>query len=277
MKKIKTVTSYIVAEDNKQKEITTFLEYNEQEKLICSINYFSAEEIESKIVLKYDSAGNKTEEISYMSETEIDKHVYFKYDEKGNLLAEEICYADGSKSVKTYTNKESEQWIETRDEDGELEEKIYRKLKNNKDILEETVYDEEEKQTEKQINTYDKENRLTNRLEFGRKNEFLAERKYTYNEAGKIIKRLSVNKKGKLIDAIAYVYDDEGRILEQSLKNHLTIKYEYNKEEKTITEKRFLANGIMASCMISKFDENNLLVEEDNMISKKIYAYTFFE
>jgi hypothetical protein len=281
MKKIKTISAYTYDAQDASDEgfMSSFTELDEKGNVIMTASYISENELETKSEIRFDDAGNKTEELSYISEDEVGEHIFYKRNSAGNIIAEEIQYFDGSISYRTYIhdNIENTLSIIMKDEEDAIEEKEFIRYDQNGNVIERITIDENEKIKEKHVNEFNEKNLIINRKETDNTGNLTAERKYTYDEDGNMTQRLTINRKGNLMELVTHKYDERGRMIENYAKNLYLIKYIYNTEEKTITEERYLPNGMIESTSVSKFDEDNLLIEEDNMVRKIVYKYEFFE
>ncbi len=139
------------------------------------------------------------------------------------------------------------------------------------------VFGENNKLKETQLSEYDEKQQLLKRFEYNGTKELLQELRMTYDDNGNVIKRLTLNKNQSVIESISYKYDDKNRIIETVVGQRYVVKYTYDEAENSLTEERFLANGLLQYQQISKSNEDNQLIEEDDYQTKKTYEYEYFD
>lgn len=276
--KIKSITAYSHTNDTDDVFKSAYSEYDKHGNETLSINYISENEIETKIVTKYNDQGYKTEELNYITEDEVGEHTIINRNADNVIQSIKTIYTDGSESIKTY-HREPENnivTIETVDDEDVLEEKEVIKHTDTDEILERCIYDENNNLVEKIINRFDEEKHLVNVKEYDEDENLRYERKFYYDDKGNLIKRVSVTRDNKLMDMVTMKYDDKNRVLEQTIDKSYIIKHRYNDENRQHTEMRFAANGIKEVEIVQKFDENELLIEEKNMMLTTNFEYEFF-
>ncbi len=277
VKRVEAHTEILNDEDstNFLSAITT---YDEKGNMLVSVNYAAPDEIEDKTEFKYDSKGRKTQEINYLSEDEISDKKEITYDDQDKVTSEEISYADGSKSIKQYEYNQEGHLISIVqvDEDDEPEEKEVIVTDDKGRPKEKQYYDYNDKLKERHFFEYDQQGRVIKRLDLGRKKkDFIAERHFTYDEQGNITKRLSLNKKGELIDIVKISYNEQGKMTENNINNKFLIRYTYDEENKTQLQERILPDGTVEYTSLSKFNEDGLLIQEEDPFKKVVYKYSF--
>ncbi len=276
--KIKSITAYSRTNDTDDVFKSAYTEFDKHGNEIMSINYISENEIETKIVSKYNEQGYKTEELNYITEDEIGEHTIIERDADNVIQNIKIVYTDGSESIKNY-HRDTENnivTIETVDDEDILEEKEVIKHTGTDEILERCVYDENNNLVEKTVNQFDEEKHLINAKEYDENENLRYERKFYYDDKGNLTKRVSITKDNKLMDMVTIKYDDKNRILEQTIDKSYIIKHIYDDEGRLHTEMRFAANGMKEFEIVQKFDENELLIEEKNMMLTTNFEYEFF-
>jgi len=279
--KLKSVTAftYLPSDDGLEESFkSSYIEYDKSGHIIENASYTGDGVIDSKTVSKYDDNGHKIEEMLFMTDEEVSEHTYIERNGKGIITKEKIKFFDGSHSIKTYdwNDASTEVTITTVDEDGEFEEKEFVKQDDKGNVLEHCYFDERAKLKEKIVNIFDVEYRLSNRKEFDISSQIKFEREYEYDEKGNVLKQVIYNRKHELVDYLKFLYDEHGRVIEQKVGNHYTLVYEYDDVEHTQIEKRFLVNGLQDHENISRFNENQLLLEEENMNGITKYEYEYF-
>lgn len=281
MKKVKTITGYTTLNGTNPDETrykSSYTEYDKAGNETLLVTYFDNGEIENKTVQKFDANGHRIEEINYISEDEISDKKTFTRNEKGKLTEQTIAYADGSESIKKYTHEDDDKLVSiiTKDDEGNLEEKEIVKLNEAGNIIERRVFDDEDQLVEKQVNEYNEHQHVIKRTETNEQGNII-ERTFTYNEKQNMIKRISTTGDKKLIDLIKLTYDDKDRVTEQEIANTYIMKYEYNDEENSVKEERYLPNGMMDYQSVAFYDEDDLLIEDQKPLSITKYEYEFFE
>ncbi len=279
MKRIKSITTYAFHPSDEKFEEgfkSSFLQYNEVGNVIESVTYTSDDEIETKTITYYNTQGFKVEEQNFTGD-ELAEHYRFTYNISGQVLEENIDYFDGSSLKKVFERGSDTTTVTHFDDEGEIEEKEVYKTDSQGHILEKLIYDEDNKLKEKLNNEYDEHGNLVHRMEYGRNNEFISESKLLYDEQNNLLQRLNLNRKGELIEYLKVEYDERNRIVEQKLSNRYTIKFEYDDENKTSKEQRYLWNGTLEFEQISRYNEDNYIEWEENMNTNVKYEYEFFD
>jgi hypothetical protein len=162
------------------------------------------------------------------------------------------------------------------DEDNILEEKEIIKLNSGGEIIEKNVFDENEELIERIENTFI-DNLLSIQKEMGKKEELISEKHFEYDEKGNMTKRITYNADNEIINSVSLTYDDSNRITEQNINNSYFVIFTYDDENRVHTEERIYPNGVLQYRKVSKYDENNLIIEENGTEGKKKFEYEFFE
>lgn len=275
-KKVKKISTYIVNQDKdlKNNEIIFDLSGNEIENIF----FFSNGTIESRTTSHFNEKNNKTEQISYSEENEFAEKSTFFWNENNKLEKEVIEFADDSKSIRIFerNSKDNSLTMNLIDEDDELEEREIIHFNSSGEITEKKIFDENEELVEKVENVY-VDNFLRNQKEFGKDDELISEKNFTYDEKGNMIKRITLNEKNQVINSVILSYDDLNRVVEQNINNSYYIIFTFDDENRTHTEERVYPNGVLQYRKVSKYDENNLITEEDGTEGKKKYVYEFYD
>lgn len=282
MSKVKSISAYNYQKTENGLENKTphsYTEFDSNGNEIVSITYFDTGEIETKIITEFDENGNKSKEINYLDDEQIAEEVTFKRNSDNKLEREIIAYADGSESIKKYERNPEDNSVNiiTVDDEDYLEEKEQLKLNENDLVIERTIFDEDENITEKHCMEYDENKNLIRRLEYGEGgDDLLTERLFSYDKNNNMIKRLSLTKDKKLIDVIEQEFDEKNRVLSQKFGKSYLIKHSYDDDENTYTEERINAEGMIEYRCVSKYDENNYLIEEEKPLSVTKYEYKYY-
>jgi len=274
-KKIKKITTFLVTENSKIKY--TEVEYDINGNEVINTSYFNDESVETKILTKFNDKNLKIEEITYGQDDEFAEKSVFYWNENNKLAKQEIVYLDESKSVKTFERNSSDNSlvITLVDEEGELEEKEILKFNETGEIIEKVVFDETEKIIEKIENEYS-DNLLIRQIEFGDNDKLAYDRRFKYDENKNLVKRITLNEKEEVIHSVSYTYDDFKRVVEQLINNNFILRFTFDDENRVNTEERLLTTGMIQYQKISKFNEENLLTEEEGTEGTKVFEYEYF-
>jgi len=281
MKQIKIVKTFFLDVDNQDDDafLSSYSEFGPKGELLVSIDYMGEDEIESKSVFEYTPEGRIAKEIRYMDEDEIAETHIFERDENGRIQQISIGYADQSSSFKKYSFSADELEIEivTTDDEGELEEREFKKVDKKGNILEHVLWGAEGELKEKYENEFNEADLLVRRLEYDPKGELKVEYKYTYAEDGLLMRRTGFSKKGSIINDLLYQYDEKGRQLEVFMKNSFLTKYIYDDENHTKVEETYNQSGMLDSRIVSTFDEEGHVLTEEKVHHTLRYEYEFYE
>lgn len=141
--------------------------YDDNNNIIeTSVNSSMGDDMQRKVIYKYDEKGNKTAEDMYANETVLVAASTFQYDENDNLIETYMNYVmqnDGGRGVYKYDDR------------------------GNK--IEETAYDLEGNFSGKGIYKYDGENREIEIVSFNADSSMTTEVAYVYNDLGKVARQ----------------------------------------------------------------------------------------
>lgn len=280
--------------------INSYNEYDVDGNLLVEIEYLESGELENKVTYKYNKKGRVVEQYNYSTIDEITEKFIYERDDSDNIIEVTIEYLDGSKSFKKYERSPTEntEIITIVGEEGEFEGKEFRKFNVNQDKLEEVIYNEDGKIEQKFVFEYDEEFNLINQKDYGEDGEFLYEIKNKYNEKGKLVEEHRFDHNNEILRRSVYTYNEEGGIQEIQLVDAAyypqgyILKFEENKTERTTKEERFFVNGELDFKLVSRYDENNLIIENTKFSQERIgsdyriqgdkfytstrYKYTFY-
>ena len=130
---------------------SSFIEYDIDNNVICSIEFAADGGVESKTISEYEKKHLK-KQYEYFSEDEIGEQSEYFRNEEG--VVEKIIknYADGSVSNILFEREGKQLSIITNDEDGELDEKEVLIFDDKKQLISKEIYDYNNKLQEKYEN-----------------------------------------------------------------------------------------------------------------------------
>lgn len=229
---------------------------------------------ESQIATKYDEKNRIVEQQNFLSEEELGEKVNYIRDEEGKISKEIIEYPDGSQSIKTYNRDGNVLIINIEDDEGEFEGTEQYTLNSNNDILEKTVFDEDNKLSEKFKNEFNDKNKVVKSIEYENETiSFIADYEYDSNDNNtKIIKK---NHKNEIVDSIVREFDENNRIILEKFGRHYIVKTSYNDDQHSKVEERFDLNGNIQFSIESFYDETGKILEERTPFSVTKYTYEY--
>ena len=279
MKKIKSTTAFLNdPETNEVLYKQSYIEYDENGKVLITEDWADETELTSKTVSRYSDKGNLIEEIIYSSEKEIsDKTVYLR-DDNDEIERVEREYGDGSKTIQIVEidNEHKIRIYTTTDEEGEFDGKEIYKFNEQKNITEKIIYNFENIIEEHIQYEYDGE-KIVLQTEFESDGKIFAIKKYVYDTNNNLTEVITTNTKGAIISRATYTYDSQNRITEQKISNSYVIKFSYDDEKNIKIEERFNKVDMLVQRTEYIYNEEQLLLEERTPLSLITYSYDFFE
>lgn len=253
-------------------------EFDRTGNVLLNSTYMPDGELDEKTIQTFNEKGQILEQriFDYSNEV-VEKHSY-NYSDDSVLLSEEISYADGSSSTRTFNRENANLIIETLvADDGLLEEKIERYLNEEKQVIKQLHFNEDEKLTHTEEFEYTG-NLRTKHKETNHTEKSVIIIEYTYSPTNQLLQQTAKNEAGKVLNYMQFEYDEKGRLLKQKssgMRN--SIAYEYDDENHTVTETHFTAMGTIDHRMVTYLDENNRIAEQTTLQNKRRYEYEFFE
>lgn len=217
-------------------EIVFERSYDQDGNKISETNYLH-DEPEHEFHFEYDDKNRLIKERSHFLSDELEEITEYFYDDtSGKLLKKVKQFPGGETSITTYSySGENLVEKETRDGDGELEEKEKFIYENNK-LIKHEVYNWTGGLTASTTFTYDNEGKILQE-ERWIEGEDTLKAAYTY-----LVKdqkpdiTLSNAKTGRVIEAWRHRYDDKGRLIEEVIESiarvHLKVTTKYSYDEK---------------------------------------------
>ena len=276
---IKSITgwTYYTIENELNKFISSYKEYDEKGRLIEETDYLARDEIEMKVLFAYDNQGKLVKKTHYYAEESPSEVTYYTYTSEGRLKHEEVVYPDGSKMIKNYLYdpKTRQATITILDENEKLEEKQVKTYDENNNVIADESYDNKNKLKEKTTYEYNENNKPVTETVLSPKGKTRYKKFYRYDEAGNLVQSQTLNKKGRVIDVIKYTYDEQNRRMEVQHGIGNFIEYEYNDAKRTVKVKEY-GNGGLENEVVLKYNQDGYLVEERHADTKTSYVYNFY-
>jgi len=222
-------------------------------------------ELEERNEYTYSEAGKLLDHELYYAIDDVAERRIFKRDEKGRLLEEVKVYGEdeGEKLLYSYDEKDRVIAFQRFDEEGEL------------DYREEFVYDEQGDLLQRR--KYAAAGHLLEELSAQRGELLVVEEKSydsngnlestsitKFDASGREVSNVQSNTQGKLISSVITVYDDRGNALERVYKDFYskTVRYEYDANDKMITQELFDNTGLLLRKNIYEYDPDGQLIAE---------------
>lgn len=276
MKKIKSIQAWV--DNGDESYMKECHEYDVNGKEVARERYFSSDSLEEKTLTKYNEEGFIIEEINIGEDGEVNDKTIINRDTNGLPIQIIVEFLDGSQTIKTYTRQDNNKTTivtEVSDE-GEFEGKVMVKVDDNGHIVENAVLSENDELVEQHLYEFDETGNILKEIMF-EKSQKISETTYIYDESMKLIKRVMVSPSGDTIDWAIFRYDANGNISEQQYGDHTLYKLEYNENGKVICEQKVNAMGMLEYNKSFEYDEEGNLTEEDNLIEKTTYKYSYYE
>ena len=288
MQKIKSITTFLTAEEYGEGETLHMKEERDEQGNILLIESYAMDgSREQRTVSTYNDKDQLVSQDQYSYNEEPDQRLAFTYNESGKLKAVTITYLDGSISVKTYNRDEAENslTIIIKDEDGEEEGKEYRKMDAEGRVLEEVIHEDGELNS-KAKTSYDDAGRPiethTTDAEGYEQSQFYF---YELNDKGQFSEIEIADEKDELIRADSFEYDERGNETTHRIENHkegyvLVDSLLWNEENQMTQRKRQLSDGKLIEEINYEYNEMKHLAKEEHISADRVYAhryeYTFF-
>jgi len=236
--------------------------YNTDGKLTELTSYDPAREDISRIVWKYDNAGNKVIETEYHG-NRIDHTYTCEYDENNHLIKEEKEYSAGTKTIYEYS----------RDESG--------------NITGENVFDAQGNAIQGRSCKYDGSDRKTEEciLRNGKQHRRYI---YTYNSSGDMTGKVTFDNDDNITESIEFGYDTNRNLIKRTVRdwsNTVTLMEEYkfdgnnNKTEET----RYSSGDMMIYRSVYKYNDYGnvtqiLRYDSNNRLKQKhSFEYEYYK
>lgn len=270
----KSITINIYNKETSQEWKANYQEFDQNGNEILTEDYDYDGSVSSRIATKYDDLKRK-KEISIYGEGDFlsERHVFEYQGNSDRILAEEIVYADMSKSIKAYDYGDHKIQIITKNEDDEVEEQEYQEFDNDGNLISTKIIDDFDK-----IVTYQKsifeDKKIVKRIELDENENEVQHTDFIYNENGKIIKTKVFTPNGKLVDFNNFAYDEKGREILRQIGSRGTVTTEYNDETRQVNSTTRIGNGQVYASEITTYDEKGRIIEEQSTTETKTFVYT---
>ena len=285
--KLKSIKTFHVDDNTDDKGmVNIYEEMDAQGNMILHIQYNEKGGIEQKTERILNDKGQLIEEKSYTGGEKADQHILYEYNESGKVHQAVVHYLDGSISYRNYTRDEAQKstTIEIVDDEGEFEGKEFRRFDSERRLLEETIYDEGNKITEKRETEYDDYGRVTESVVLDIEGiETVRFYDYYLDDKGRVNKIESLNEDEIIIrtdeieydekgNQAKYIVHDNGRGLEQ------TEVWEYDQDDNIVNHKRMRGENLLQEVK-NRYREDKLLAEQETLtgdgISLDYFEYSF--
>ncbi len=269
----KSITINIFNKETSQEWKASYEEFDKQGNEILSEDYDYDGSVNNKIVTKYDEK-NRKKEISIYSTDDFlsERHVLEYIGNTDKILAEEIVYADMSKSIKSYTYEDNKVKIITQDEDEEIEEQEFLELDNDGHIIFKKIIDDFENVTTNQRAFYEN-GKLVKRIEYDENDEETQHSEFKYNADNLLIQVKTIGKNGKIFDYNQFEYDDKGREKIRQIGTRGRVETEYNDELRQVISTTKASTGQIFGTSVTTYDEQGRILEEQDTTETKKYVY----
>ncbi|HTY10550.1 MAG TPA: hypothetical protein VMF88_05715 [Bacteroidota bacterium] len=199
--------------------VKTNYRYNEGGKLIEETT--TKGDAKTKIIYRYDSAGNKKETVAYKQDGTVDRKSVYFYDSENNMVENRGYLSDGrifSKDLFTYdsTGNVVEQlnsisrFTYAYDDDGNMTEMIkYGRDFNNVDSA---VYN----LADRVAFVYDSLGNLSSEYVYKPDSSLKARSTFTYDRRGNLVSEVDYSGDGHVNYSAAYIYNKRGDLVEES-------------------------------------------------------------
>ncbi len=280
--KIKTITIFVsdILDENNDSAIKSeYVEYNEKGLEILNIDYDPSGKINSKILSQYNEKELLVTEHEFDTDNELIEKSVTEYDEKNRRQSEKTTYAYGGFEVKKYKHDDKNNTLEITliDEDNAIVEREIIEIHAGEFVKTRTVFDENNEVVERYENEYDENNNIVQGLEYQSDKTLSVEKLFKFDDKQNLIERISKNGEGKVVEKVTISYDEKGRTIETNFSDQYLIVNEYNDEEKSHTEKRYRADKVIDTQIITLFDDDENPLEKITPTERIIYKYEFFE
>jgi len=279
-KKIKTITAYrfdYMPGDEENEEVqldgykTASEEFDSNHKLLKEVTYDENEEIEQVYVYKYNENGFLTEETLYYDTEEIVNRKTYTLNDKGLIIKEIVYYSETEKDTIEYKYNDIDQILEKvhQNQEGVIEstEKF---VYFNNNLVENSVYDAENKLTSQKLHKFDEKGREIEYINNDLVEDIRFTKEYTYDEQGRRIESLTYNDNNQLTEKQLVEYatgNKPSQIIEETAFRKSTTRFTYDERGNLILQEEYNRKEELVSKINRVFDENNLLLESDIVIN----------
>lgn len=247
--------------------LESLIEMDENGNIVSESKFDKQGELEERNTLSYNSEGKLLEHVLYYAMDDFSEKRLLKRNEKGKLIEETKFYGDdsGEKTSYEYNDKNQITGIIEFDEEGifiSREDVLY---DTEGSVVERVKTDEEGNLLERLIFEKVPDTKIILEKEFNAEGELKAVTTVTFDDNGKELSSYQSSPEGKFITGLETVYDEKGNIIERQYKDFYSkiVKYEYDENNRMITQELFDASGLLLRKNIYEYDEEgNLLAEQ---------------
>ena len=252
---------------NWKKHKHSYIEFDENQNIVCEIKYNEDGEVDEKNINKFDEKANLIEEMSYLSEEEIAEHKTYERDEKGSVIKIFKHYQDGEKDTINFIRDDAGKIIEKITIDSYNEEEAREIIEYDNDkVVSRKEYEYDELVMEEHF-VYNDKGTLSEHTKWSHEDEN-SKFKNVYNEEGQIYQALKYNLQDKLISKAEYIYQGDNlvEIIEESPYGKSITRIEYDEKGNPVKQTEENGAGKINNRAIRTFNEHNDVAETEVFI-----------
>ncbi len=272
--------------------LESVLEMDQAGNVLSESKFDKQGELEEKNALTYTSDGKLIEHVLYYAMDDVTEKRLLNRNEEGRLLEEVKFYGDdaGERTAYEYNENNLISAIIEFDEEGSFISREEIKYDSEGSVFERIKSDENGNLIDRVLFEKANDSKVLLEKEFGSDGELKNVTTISFNEKGKELSSYQSTPEGKLITGIETSYDDKGNVIERDYKDFYakTVRYEYDENNRMITQELFDGSGLLLRKNIYEYDESgNLLAEQtfemDNSRGNKEkhfgtrYEYEFYD
>ncbi len=272
-----------------KEHIMSKTEYDKKGQVLSEISYTSEGKASHAYTYSYDDDFLVEEKL--VENDEIIERKTFEAGENKTIKKEYRHYIDNTYDTIEYIYNDTGNLIEkiTRDYDGDIEQRERFDYKGEK-LIKETVFDEDDTIISEKTVQYDEDERIAETESYDPLEETRFNKVTKYDEKGNPKETLTYDKKDKLIERIQFEHDDQGRVtkvIEENQNKKNTIKMKYDDNGNLILQEEYDRNNKLINKVERTFDNDNRVLEarafmeiaERNIIRNYMlkYDYEYFE
>lgn len=278
MAKIQSVTAFTTQKDSEREGFKSlYKEFNLHGDLILENRYNEDGDVIARTANSYNDNGLIIETIFYDAEQDTSETHKYLYDDNGSLVKETLDFGQGFLTVYVYSrdNEKRQVTISEQDEEGEVEEIRIQMFDVNGNLLEETVFNDENKPISNTKNTFDQDQRLIRKEESDLRYKTIQSHEYYYNESGRVTGIKTLNQKGRLLNWVKVEFDELNRPVRQTTMGGALISIEHIEANRRIEKHLDAGGGIVFETEVELNNEGNVVAEHSPDAVVR-YEYEYF-
>ncbi len=243
------------------------VEMDENGNVLSESKFDHIGELEERNSLSYSPEGKLLEHTLLFAMEDVTEKRSLVRDEKGKLLEEVKYYGDdsGERTTYEYNEKDLLTAIVEYDEEGGFVSREVIGYDAEGSMIERVKTDESGNLMDRMVFEKAEDSKVLQEKEFNPDGTLKSTTVITFNETGKEISSYQRTPDGKLITGVLTTYDDKGNVIERNYKDFYSkvVKYEYDEENRLITQELFDGSGLLLRKNMYEYDEaGNLLTEQ---------------